>query len=530
MFFAREEANTIPDAERGMFPTWPIGGGQMGALIRALDWTQTPLGPIEGWPQSLRSALAICLGSSSAIGIYWGRDLTLLYNDAWRELIGEKHPSALGRPAREVFPEIWETIGPMFARVLSTGEATRAQERRLPLYRHGFREECYFDYTANPIPSEDGGSVGGIFNIAVEVTDRVRTQKALRDSEARYRGIVDQATVGIAQSDLTGKLTFVNDRFCEIVGRSREELLGGLRMQDITHEEDLPRNLVLFKRLIEDRAEFSIEKRFVRPDGEHIWIENEVTLVHGADGRPLYAQAITQDITERRQAEEERARLRALELSVRAETRERERISRELHDRVAHTMGVAHQSLQLYETYARSDLSRAAQKLELAKEATRAALEQTRDLAAELARSHEEETRDGVVAALHTLLQTHVPPGVETTLSASGDESSVPAPVGEQVYLVMREAVRNAVAHSGCRRIKVGLEVRREEISGYVEDDGSGFDPDEVGEDGSPYWGVGISSMRERTELLDGELRIASKRGGGTRVEILVPLGGESEG
>jgi hypothetical protein len=83
MFFAREEANTVPDAEHGMFPTRPIGGGEMGALIHAFDWTQTPLGPIEGWPQSLRLALAICLGSSSAIGIYWGRDLTLLYNDAF---------------------------------------------------------------------------------------------------------------------------------------------------------------------------------------------------------------------------------------------------------------------------------------------------------------------------------------------------------------------------------------------------------------------------------------------------------------
>src|SRR3712207_934738 len=124
MPFAREEANTVSEAEYGTFPTWPTAGGEMGTLIRALDWTQTPLGPIEGWAQSLRSALAICLGSSSAIGIYWGADLILLYNDAWRELIGDKHPSALGRPAQEVFPEIWETIGPMFAHVLSTGEAT----------------------------------------------------------------------------------------------------------------------------------------------------------------------------------------------------------------------------------------------------------------------------------------------------------------------------------------------------------------------------------------------------------------------
>jgi PAS domain S-box-containing protein len=510
-----------------MFPTWPIGGGEMGALIRALDWTQTPLGPIEGWPQSLRSALAICLGSSSAIGIYWGADLTLLYNDAWRELVGEKHPWALGRPAREIFPEIWETIGPMFARVLSTGEAAGAEEQRLPLCRHGFREECYFDYTANPLPSEDG-SVGGIFNIAVEVTDRVRAQRALRDSEARYRGIVDQATVGIAQCDLTGKITFVNDRFCEVVGRSREELLGGLRMQDITHEEDLARNLLLFKRLIEDRMKFSIEKRYVRPDGEHIWIENEVMLVYDADGRPLYVQAITQDITERRHAEEERARLHALELSARAEAKERERISRELHDRVAHSMAVAHQSLQLYESYSSSDPSRAAEKLDLAKEATRSALELTRDLSAELMRVQEADTEEGLVPALRTLLDSSLPERVRADLTSTGQQSQLPKPLVAQMYLIMREAVRNAVEHSRCGRVGVGLEVRREEVLGYVEDDGSGFDPDEVGDGGSPS-GVGLRSMRERTEQLGGELRIASKRGGGTRVEILVPLG-ETEG
>src|SRR3712207_5017072 len=121
---AARRRSTVLEAEHGTFPTWPPGGGEMGTLIRALDWTQTPLGPIEDWPQSLRWALAFCLGSRSAIGIYWGPDLALLYNDAWRELIGDKHPSALGRPAREVFPEIWGTIGPMFDRVLSTGEAT----------------------------------------------------------------------------------------------------------------------------------------------------------------------------------------------------------------------------------------------------------------------------------------------------------------------------------------------------------------------------------------------------------------------
>ena len=85
----------------------------MGALMRAHDWSATPLGPAADWPQPLRSGISIMLGATSPIGIYWGADLTLLYNDAWRELIGDKHPHALGRPAREAFPEIWDTIGPV---------------------------------------------------------------------------------------------------------------------------------------------------------------------------------------------------------------------------------------------------------------------------------------------------------------------------------------------------------------------------------------------------------------------------------
>src|SRR3954452_19582335 len=86
------------------------GGGEMGYRMRTLDWEGTPFGFPSSWPQSLRSALSICLGSSFQIAIYWGQELALLYNDAWSEIPGQKHPWALGRPGREVWPEIWDTI------------------------------------------------------------------------------------------------------------------------------------------------------------------------------------------------------------------------------------------------------------------------------------------------------------------------------------------------------------------------------------------------------------------------------------
>lgn len=159
------------------------GASRMAVAVRNADWSATPFGPVQAWPQSLKSALSICIGCSFPIAIYWGRDLALVYNDDWSPILGAKHPWALGRPAREVWPEIWDTIGPLFAQVTSTGEAIRSTDQLLAMNRHGFTEECYFDYTFSPIRGQ-GDKVEGIFNAVVETTFRViseRRTKLLRD-------------------------------------------------------------------------------------------------------------------------------------------------------------------------------------------------------------------------------------------------------------------------------------------------------------------------------------------------------------
>jgi len=158
-------------------------GGEMGTRMRSHDWTTTALGLPASWPQSLRSALSICLGSSFPIAIYWGPTLSLLYNDAWSPILGAKHPWGLGRPAREVWPEIWEAIGPLFDQVQQTGQATYREDELLPMRRHGYTEECYFNYTFSPIRG-DSGQVEGIFNAVIETTFRViaeRRTRVLRD-------------------------------------------------------------------------------------------------------------------------------------------------------------------------------------------------------------------------------------------------------------------------------------------------------------------------------------------------------------
>ncbi|HEU4653774.1 MAG TPA: ATP-binding protein [Steroidobacteraceae bacterium] len=161
-----------------------VGGGEMGELIRGLDWSKTPLGPIERWPQSLRSALSICLPSKAQIALCWGEDLITLYNDAYRPVFGAKHPSALGKPLREAWDELWRAgLKEIFDGVLTTGEAFWAQDRPFFMERYGYPEETYFDVSYDPVRDESG-RVGGVFCIVSETTGRVigeRRLRALRD-------------------------------------------------------------------------------------------------------------------------------------------------------------------------------------------------------------------------------------------------------------------------------------------------------------------------------------------------------------
>ncbi|HYD91763.1 MAG TPA: hypothetical protein VEA37_09790, partial [Flavobacterium sp.] len=156
-------------------PLFLSGGGKMGQLIREFDWTLSPLGSVSRWPQSLQSALSICLNSNFPIAIYWGSELILLYNDAWSPIPGSKHPWALGRPAREVWPEIWSAIEPQFQKAFN-GEPGGSKDALLLMQRHGYTEECYFDFTFTPVYGE-GGYVDGVFNAVIETTYRVISER-----------------------------------------------------------------------------------------------------------------------------------------------------------------------------------------------------------------------------------------------------------------------------------------------------------------------------------------------------------------
>ena len=160
---------------------WLQGGGEMGARVRALDWSKTPLGPIGRWPQSLRSPLSMMLSSKAQIILFWGPEYVVFYNDAYRPVFGAKHPDMLGMPGRVAWSEIWDTGANLHALldgVVRTGEAFSARDLLFVIDRYGFDEETYFDVSYDPVRDESG-AVAGVFCIVTETTGRVVGERRL---------------------------------------------------------------------------------------------------------------------------------------------------------------------------------------------------------------------------------------------------------------------------------------------------------------------------------------------------------------
>ena len=153
-------------------------GGEAGALMRSIDWATTPLGPVEQWPQSLRTTVSIVLGAITPVLVFWGPDLVQIYNDAYRPILGSaKHPRAMGQRFVECFPEIFDELMPLVD-IVFAGAATGVTNGRLMLERNGFVEECFFSWAYSPIRDEHGDVIG-LYNTCSETTDVVVGERRL---------------------------------------------------------------------------------------------------------------------------------------------------------------------------------------------------------------------------------------------------------------------------------------------------------------------------------------------------------------
>src|SRR5690349_16236501 len=156
-------------------------GGAAGALMASIDWSRTPLGPVSGWSQALRTMVGVLLRNRFPLLIWWGPHYVQFYNDAYTPIPGTKHPRAMGQPARECWSEIFDVIGPMIDQPLHGGPATASDDLFLVLHRKGFFEETHFNVAYSPVPDETApGGIGGVLATVAETTEQVYAERQLR--------------------------------------------------------------------------------------------------------------------------------------------------------------------------------------------------------------------------------------------------------------------------------------------------------------------------------------------------------------
>jgi two-component sensor histidine kinase len=304
-----------PSSEAG----FPFGGGGMGALIRALDWSKTSLGPISGWPPHLKSAVSLMLPAKAQIVLFWGREFVALYNDAYVPTIGDKHPRALGRPARENWGELWDDLEPLLRRVLETGETVFAKDRPFYIERHGYPENVYFDISYSPVQNETG-EIGGVLCIVSEATERVVAHRELARAQERLTQALSAAgMVGTFDWHVPTDMVYSDARFAEMFsvdpanaqkGAPLAEYLAGI------HPEDVERIAAAVNHVVATGEKYIKEFRLLQKDRTIHWVEARGECLSDENGKPVRLVGVVVDITEQKEAQE-RQRLLLREMNHR---------------------------------------------------------------------------------------------------------------------------------------------------------------------------------------------------------------------
>jgi PAS domain S-box-containing protein len=292
----------------------------MADLVRSFDWSTTPLGPIESWPDALLTSVNILLSSRHPLFLWWGPELIQFYNDAYRPSLGRgKHPKALGQRGEDCWKEVWAAISPQIHAVMNDGAATWNVNQYLPIYRNGDElEEAWWTFSYSPI-REASGNIGGIFVVVSETTDRVLAERELHRSQERLHLALEAADFGTWTYDETTDLSIGDLAMQRIFGSPQAS---GHFDYWITfvHPDDRDHVGTEFAAAISGRAPYESKYRIVRPDGETRWIRSKGRVRTGED-RPLCLVVIIEDITSTKLAE--------LELQARArDLRESQRIGK----------------------------------------------------------------------------------------------------------------------------------------------------------------------------------------------------------
>jgi PAS domain S-box-containing protein len=566
------------DARGAQARTGLPGAGIHGSAALAHDWAATPLGPAELWPQPLRTAAAIALGSNIPMMVAWGPDLLIVHNDSYGEVLGDRRP-ALGRPLREIWADVWDVVGANARQVLA-GETVYMESAPRPLRRGGEEQTAWLTACYNPLYDETG-AVAGIIGIVTAVSENERTALKLRESEERFRRIADSAPVPMWVTKLDRKRGFVNRAYADFLGVPYEEALD-FDWRTRIHPDDIGR--IVAESLAGEATlkPFTLEGRYRRGDGEWRWLRSESQPRWGPAGEHEGFIGVAFDITEAKRAEaalremnetlEGRVAQRTAALSealeqLQAEVADRERAEEAL--RQAQKMeavgqltgGIAHDfnnlltpilgGLELIAN--RVDDVRLKRVSEAALESARRGAKLTSQLLAfsriqRLAMKPVEV--NAVIANMRQILKHTIGTAIEirTDFDESAGRAICDENQLENAILNLAINARDAMESGGILTISTRCteEPGRPDLEAgdyvciSVEDTGHGMPPDVLSRAIEPFFstkplgkgtGLGLAQVYGIAQQSGGTLRIESEEGKGTKVQIILPRSaGEAEG
>jgi PAS domain S-box-containing protein len=435
-------------------------------------------------------------------------------NEGYCRLYGHTREQMLGRTSVEL--GIWEY--PQERELLVHGLKRSGVVRDLELHsRTRSGELRIISLSAEPI------EVGGeqcLVSVIHDITDRIRAEQALRESEQRFRSYFDLAAVGFSITGRDRRILAVNDEYCRILGYSREELLQKT-WAELTHPEDLFENEEKFNLMMAGKTDaYTLDKRFQRKDGQIIHGTVSARCVRRPDGSPDYFVSLLLDITERYQAalREQQAQQEFTQQLIASQEAERQRIAAELHDSLGQNLSVIKNRAQL--ALQHPDLSSdAARQLEAIERVVAEAIAETRSLAHNLRPLHVEQV--GLTDSLGVLIrEVSQSSDIHFARRLENVDDLFTGSAATNVYRIMQEALNNLIKHSRAREAAVTLERDVRSVRLRVADDGVGFDTGRARTRG----GLGLSNIKERVNMLGGTLTIQSAPGQGTQLTVELPV------
>ncbi|MFK5596436.1 PAS domain-containing protein [Methylobacterium sp. HMF5984] len=291
-------------------------GGETGREILMKDWSGSVLGPLAEWPVALRTTLATMLACPVPMFLAWGPDLVSFFNDAYREVLGDRVSRALGVRFPELWADLWPEIGPLCARALA-GEGVSVRDLPLTMHRRGQPERTWWTFSYSPVHDDDG-AVAGMICITRETTAQILAEKDREDSRSRLDLALSAGDgIGTWDWDVAADRVTADARFARLYGVDPDRAVAGAPIAEFfggIHPDDLPAVQERIAAAMRTGGDFAAEYRLVQPDGVR-WVAAQGQCVLDADGRSVQFPGVTFDITERRDAEDAvRAAARELRL------------------------------------------------------------------------------------------------------------------------------------------------------------------------------------------------------------------------